>query len=54
MGAYLFDIIIVALLALFAWRGATKGLILSLCGLAAIFAAYLGRSEERRVGKECL
>ena len=42
MGAYLFDIIIVALLALFAWRGATKGLILSLCGLAAIFAAYLG------------
>ena len=42
MGAYLFDIIIVALLALFAWRGAAKGLILSLCGLAAIFAAYLG------------
>ena len=42
MAAYLFDIIIVALLALFAWRGAAKGLILSLCGLAAIFVVYLG------------
>ena len=40
MGTYLFDIIIIALLALFAWRGASKGLILSLCGLAAVFAAF--------------
>jgi len=42
MGDYLFDIIIIALLALFAWRGAAKGLVLSLCGLAAIFVAYFG------------
>lgn len=40
MGGYLFDIIIVGLLALFAWRGAAKGLILSLCGLVAIFVAF--------------
>ena len=40
MGNYLFDVIIVALLALFAWRGAAKGLILSLCGLAAVFVAF--------------
>ena len=40
MGDYLFDIIIVALLALFAWRGAAKGLVLSLCGLAAVFVAF--------------
>ena len=38
--AYLFDILIVALLAFFAWRGARKGLILSLCGLAAVFVAF--------------
>lgn len=42
MGDYIFDIIIIALLALFAWRGAVKGLILSLCGLAAIFVAFFG------------
>lgn len=40
MGDYIFDIIIIALLALFAWRGAAKGLILSLCGLAAIFVVF--------------
>lgn len=40
MGNYMFDIIIVALLALFAWRGASKGLILSLCGLVAVFVAF--------------
>lgn len=40
MGNYVFDIIIVALLALFAWRGASKGLILSLCGLLAVFVAF--------------
>lgn len=38
--AYLFDILIVALLAFFAWRGASKGLVLSLCGLAAVFVAF--------------
>lgn len=37
---YLFDILIIAVLALFAWRGAAKGLILSLCGLVAIFVAF--------------
>ena len=40
MGDYIFDMIIIALLALFAWRGAAKGLILSLCGLAAIFVVF--------------
>lgn len=40
MGDLLFDIILVALLVFFAWRGAAKGLILSLCGLAAVFAAF--------------
>lgn len=42
MGDYLFDIVIIGLLALFAWRGAAKGLILSLCGLAAVFVAFFG------------
>ena len=40
MDKYIFDILIVALLALFAWRGAAKGLVLSLCGLAAVFVAF--------------
>lgn len=38
--AYIFDVAIVALLAFFAWRGAAKGLIMSLCGLAAVFVAF--------------
>ena len=38
--SYLFDIGILLLLAFFAWRGAVKGLIMSLCGLAAVFAAF--------------
>lgn len=42
MLTYLYDIIIVAVLAFFAWRGAAKGLILSLCGLAAAFVAFFG------------
>ena len=37
----LFDIVIVLLLAFFAWRGAAKGLVLSLCGLAAVFVAFI-------------
>ena len=40
MGDFMFDVIIVAVLILFAWRGAAKGLILSLCGLAAVFVAF--------------
>lgn len=38
--AFIFDIGIVLLLGFFAWRGAVKGLILSLCGLAAVFVAF--------------
>ena len=36
----MFDIVIVLLLVFFAWRGAAKGLVLSLCGLAAVFVAF--------------
>ena len=36
----IFDIVIVLLLVFFAWRGAAKGLVLSLCGLAAVFVAF--------------
>lgn len=42
MQAYLFDIIIVLILAFFAWRGAKKGLILTLCSLVGIFIAFFG------------
>lgn len=42
MMKYLFDVLILALLAFFAWRGAKKGLILSLCGLVAAFVAFFG------------
>lgn len=42
MKAYLFDIIIVLILAFFAWRGAKKGLILTLCSLLGIFIAFFG------------
>ena len=38
--SFIFDIGIVLLLAFFAWRGAAKGLVLSLCGLAAVFVAF--------------
>ena len=38
--SYMIDIGIVLLLAFFAWRGALKGLILSLCGLATLFVAF--------------
>ena len=38
--SFLFDIGIVLLLAFFAWRGAVKGLIMSLCGLVAVFVAF--------------
>ena len=38
--SYFIDIVIVLLLAFFAWRGAVKGLVLSLCGLAAVFVAF--------------
>lgn len=39
---YIFDIIIAAILIFFAWRGAKKGLVLTLCGLVAVFVAFFG------------
>lgn len=42
MAAYIFDVVIVLILAFFAWRGAKKGLILTLCGLVGIFVAFFG------------
>ena len=38
--SFLFDIGIVLLLAFFVWRGAVRGLFLSLCGLVAVFVAF--------------
>ena len=37
---YVIDAAIVLLLAFFAWRGAARGLIMSLCGLTAVFVAF--------------
>ena len=42
MPPIVFDLLILALLAFFAWRGAKKGLVLSLCSLAGIFLAFFG------------
>ena len=42
MPSYIYDVIIIAILALFVWRGASRGLILTLCGLAAAFVAFFG------------
>ena len=39
---FLYDIIIVLILAFFAWRGAKKGLILSLCALVGLVLAFFG------------
>ena len=39
---YIFDVAIVLILAFFAWRGAKKGLILTLCGLLGLFVAFFG------------
>lgn len=38
----IYDGIVVAVLALFVWLGWRKGLILSLCGLAAVVVAFVG------------
>ena len=49
MTAYLiFDLIIVAILILFAALGAHRGLILSLCGLLAVVVAFVGSSFVAR------
>lgn len=42
MATYIFDIAIIIILAFFAWRGAKKGLILTLCGLLGLFVAFFG------------
>lgn len=42
MTAYILDVVIVVILAFFAWRGAKKGLILTLCGLLGLFVAFFG------------
>lgn len=42
MTAYIFDVVIVIILAFFAWRGAKKGLILTLCSLLGLFVAFFG------------
>lgn len=42
MTAYIIDIAIVLILAFFAWRGAKKGLILTLCGLLGLVLAFFG------------
>ena len=38
----IFDLIIAAALLFFLWRGYARGLILTLCGLLAIFVAFIG------------
>lgn len=42
MGILLYDGIVIAVLALFAWFGWRRGLLLSLCGLAVAVVAFLG------------
>lgn len=49
MGAFLiFDLIILALLIIFAVRGAYRGLVLSLCGLLAVIVAFVGAGMAAR------
>lgn len=40
----LFDVAIVLILLFFLWRGASKGFVLSLCGLVAVIVALVGAS----------
>lgn len=42
MSFLIYDLIVVAILALFTWLGWRKGLLLSLCGLAVAVAAFMG------------
>ena len=42
MTTYIIDIAIFLALAFFAWRGAKRGLILTLLSLLAIFVAFFG------------
>lgn len=45
---YLLDLIVAAVAALFLWKGWRKGLILSLCGLLAVLAAFAGAGLAAR------
>mgnify|MGYP001854949337 FL=1 len=40
--ALLFDIILLIVLAAFTIHGASRGLLLSLCGLVAVLVAFIG------------
>lgn len=42
MTSIIYDLLILAVLALFVWRGWRKGLILSLCGLIVIILSFVG------------
>ena len=44
MSYLVFDIAIAVILILFAWRGASRGFVLSLCGLLAVVVAFVGAS----------
>ncbi len=44
MNYIFYDVIAAALLLFFLWRGYRKGLVLTLCGLLALFVAFLGAS----------
>lgn len=44
MSYIIYDIVILAVVAFFLWRGASKGLVLSLCGLLAVVVAFVGSS----------
>ena len=51
----LFDVAIVLILLFFLWRGASKGFVLSLCGLVAVIVALAARSiwRSHRSGGGC-
>lgn len=42
MSFWIYDLIVVAVLALFTWLGWRRGLLLSLCGLAVVAVAFVG------------
>ena len=44
MSYLIFDLAILAILALFFWRGYARGLVLTLCSLLAVFVALIGAS----------
>ena len=44
MNDLIFDVVILAVLALFVWLGRRRGFVLTLCGLLAMFVAFIGAS----------